>query len=154
MNRLDPPVYITDGVAKSWLSQFHGKQRIQLASQVEAMCGVRIKACKERAQWSAKDLVVWLSRECSVVVSLRVAQDWISTQWGSDGLLCIPEQVEELMGDRLRLEQYRVCLLTEYGAGELSRRLQDRVTTTTSTTTIITTTTTTTTTNTDYLCHY
>ncbi len=65
------------------------------------------------------------------MVSLRVAQDWISTQWGSDGLLCIPEQVEELMGDRLRLEQYREHLLTDLGATELSRRLQERMFTTT-----------------------
>ena len=60
-----------------------------------------------------------------MVVSLRVAQDWLATRWGADHLLCIPEQVEELMGDRLRLNQYREYLLTDEGANSLSRRLEE-----------------------------
>ena len=33
---LDPPVYVTDQVAKTWLAKFWGQTRIQQASQIEA----------------------------------------------------------------------------------------------------------------------
>ena len=62
-----------------------------------------------------------------MVVSLRVAQDWIATKWGSDHLVYVPEQVEEIMGDRLRLEQYREHLLSDEGASALSRRCEDNI---------------------------
>ena len=113
LRKLDPPVFITDGVAKQWLAKYHSMRRITVPAQVELECGERIRAHKPVAQWSAEDLVSWLSTSLSVVVTLRVAQDFLAAQWGGDGMLFLPEQVEELLGNRLRLEEYRTQLLTQ-----------------------------------------
>ena len=125
LRQLDPPICITDGVAKQWLAKFYLMQRIIVPAQVESHLGERIREHKSMADWTAAELVSWLSRSCSVVVPLRVAQDFLATKWGSDGLLYLPAQVEEVLGDRLRLEQYRVDLLTQEASDALAQRLQE-----------------------------
>ena len=42
---LTPPVYITDGVAKSWLAKFQGKVRILQAAQVEVVLAKHYHHC-------------------------------------------------------------------------------------------------------------
>ena len=92
---------------------------------MESEFGQCIRDHRPVSEWTASELVSWLSQQQSIVVSLRVSQDWLATSWGHDGLVFIPEQVEEILGDRLRLEQYRVRLLTAEGADELSTQLAE-----------------------------
>ena len=125
LRQLDPPICITDGVAKQWLAKVHLTRRIIVPAKVESEFGERIREHKSMADWTAEELVSWLSRSCSIVVTLRVAQDFLATKWGSDGLLYLPSQVEEALGDRLRLEQYRVELLTQEASDALAQRLQE-----------------------------
>ena len=92
---------------------------------MESEFGQCIRDHRPVSEWTAFELVSWLSQQQSIVVSLRVSQDWLATSWGHDGLVFLPEQVEEILGDRLRLEQYRVRLLTAEGADELSTQLAE-----------------------------
>ena len=49
----------------------------------------------------------WLRTELSVSAAVNVCQKWLSTSWSSSGVLLSPEVVEETLGERLRLMQYR-----------------------------------------------
>ena len=51
-----------------------------------------------------------VTQNCSsaqVCISLRIATKWRTSDWSSSGMLLIFEAVEEALGDRLRLNEYR-----------------------------------------------
>ena len=70
-------------------------------------------------------LAAWLLNKHHVSAPVRVCQTWISKEWSSSGGLYSPEAVEETLGDRLRLAQYREELLTDDSAQRLSDVLSE-----------------------------
>ena len=122
---LDPPICITDGVAKSWLLKYQGSRRIDTAGQLESEFGERIRSEKPDGTESAYQLAARIYKQFSIVVSVRVAQNWTVAKWGRDNLLYMPAEVEESLGDRLRLKVYRDCFKSEAAAEAFSQSLEE-----------------------------
>ena len=92
---------------------------------MESEFGERIRSEKPEDVASAHQLLTWVSKQYSIRVSLRVAQNWMTAKWGRGNVLYTPEDVEESLGERLRLPQFRVQFESEAGAEVLSERLQE-----------------------------
>ena len=122
---LDPPVCISDQVAKTWLSSYQGLRHFETAGQLESEFGERIRSEKPEDVASAHQLLTWVSKQYSIRVSLRVAQNWMTAKWGRGNVLYTPEDVEESLGERLRLPQFRVQFESDAGAEVLSERLEE-----------------------------
>ena len=100
-------VFVSDGVAKQWLSRFGGwgsLRVLQSAGHLESQYGERIR----RHGWaSAASLRAGLHAEYSVAVSMRLCVTWLGTTWSSSGALVTAAAVEASWGDRLRLPEFR-----------------------------------------------
>ena len=92
---VDPPVCISDRVARTWLSKFQSLRHFETAGQLESEFGERIRTEKPDDIESTHQLVTWLFKQYSIHVSLRVAQNWKLSKWGRGNVLYTPEQVEE-----------------------------------------------------------
>ena len=100
-------MYISDEIAKQWLKKYGAElQYINTAGHLELMFGARIRE-DDKAQVDAPQLKVWLQTALSVDASVSTCQSWRSRDWSTSGkLLCI-DVVEQEIGDRLRLPQYK-----------------------------------------------
>lgn len=122
----DPPVYVSDGIAKQWLLRFHGElQYVDNAGHLETLYGERIRANAPQEHLAADALSSWLRREHRVSVLARVCQKWLSTDWSSSGRLLTPLAVEGAVGDRLRLDEYRHQFADEASAQRLAEVLAE-----------------------------
>ncbi len=89
----DPPLYVSDGIAKEWLRKFggHGDLKyVNNAGHLEIQYGDRIRANAPREP-AADALCSWLFREHSVCVSARVCRKWPNTDWSTSGQLLTPK---------------------------------------------------------------
>ena len=108
--KLDPPLFVTNEVAKQWLLKYAGHENLTTvhnAGHLETWYGDRIRAEMPEGTVAGGDLARWLPAALSVSANARVCQKWLSTHWSSSGVLLAPEDVEDCLGDRLRLQQYR-----------------------------------------------
>ena len=117
-----PPVYCSDGIAKGWFKKYGTiLQRIDTAGHLELHCGSRIREA-DKATLDAPELKVWLHTALSVDVSVSTCQVWRTKDWSSSGKLLSMYDVEEKLGERLRLPQYADCF-TEDGAAGMAETL-------------------------------
>ena len=70
-------------------------------------------------------LAYWLLREHEVSAPARVCETWLSREWSSSGGLYTTAAVEEALGERLRLNQYRQEFTTDDSAKVLSQVLSE-----------------------------
>ena len=68
LSALEQPIFITDGVAKSWLSKYHGDQRaIHNAGKLELECGDGIREHFGTEDIRAESLRDWLRQRHKVM---------------------------------------------------------------------------------------
>ena len=99
----DPPLFVSDGIAKEWLRKFGGHGDlvyIDSAGHLETRYGERIRADVPQEQLQVESLCKWLFKELSVSVPARVCQKWLTSDWSSSGELLYAQAVEEALGDR------------------------------------------------------
>ena len=116
-----PPLFVSDGVAKQWLSKFGGQSDLKYvnsAGHLELWYGDRIRASDISMQSDA--LANWLFTVVSAKVPVSVCQKWLSTVWSSSGRLLTPAAVEEALGDRMRLDEYKHCFADDTVAEALT----------------------------------
>ena len=104
--RHDPPICISDAVAKQWLLKYGGQEGVKLinnAAQLELECGERIRACMAFDNGDA--LASWLMTELKVSVPSRICQHWLSKDWDSSGRIVTVDGLEVACGMKIRLAQ-------------------------------------------------
>ena len=125
----EPPLYISDGVAKQWLERFGGQadlRYIRNAGHLEAQWGQSIRDhVAHVGSVSSAGIAEWLFMEHKVSVPQRICKTWLQRDWSSSGALYTREAVEEALGDRLRLNQYKECFASEESAHSLSEVLSE-----------------------------
>ena len=77
------------------------------AGHLEIRFGDRIRAEAPLDGMAGPALATWLLQQCSVRADASVCQTWLTRDWSSSGMLRTPQAVEDALGDRLRLSQYR-----------------------------------------------
>ena len=104
-----PAVYCSDGIAKQWFKKYGAVlQCINSAGHLELICGGRIRE-NDKGLLDAPELKVWLQTALSVDVSVSTCQTWRTKEWSTSGKLLSIDAVEQEIGDRLRLPQYKDC---------------------------------------------
>ena len=111
--------------AKTWLLQYQGVRRLDTAGQLESEFGARIRQERPHDVESVYQLVQWIYKQYSINVSVRVAQNWQVGTWGRDSGLYTPEEVEDALGDRLRLAQHAHLFQSDVSAQSLSETLEE-----------------------------
>ena len=102
-----PAVYCSDGIAKQWLKKYGSVlQCINSAGHLELHCGGRIRE-NDKALLDAPELKVWLQTTLLVEASVSTCQTWRTKEWSTSGKLLSIDAVEDDIGDRLRLPQYK-----------------------------------------------
>ena len=128
LRQLDPPLYVSDKVAMTWLRLYSSKEtivKVQNAGHLETWYGERIRADMPEGTTDGAVLHQWLLGHLSVSADARVCQKWLTTEWGGKGALITAEAVEECIGERLRLNQYRESFADEAAAQALSELLSE-----------------------------
>ena len=126
MAQLDPPIFISDGIAKSWLEKYvGGLTPILNAGKIELQYGDRLRALPDFAQLTADTLVSLLRKDFSVSADRRICQTWLSTEWSSSGRLLSIQSVEQQIGMRLRLDEYKDSFLSDETATSLAQALAE-----------------------------
>ena len=116
-----PPVHISDGVAKQWLNAYFKLSHIDNAGHLESRYGELVRDHMKQYFLDSMGLSQWLVGQHQVSVPARICQHWLATDWSSSGMLMTIEAVEESIGMRLRLDEYRHQLADDVSAQELSR---------------------------------
>ena len=70
-------------------------------------------------------LATWMLTECGVSVPSRVCQTWLTRDWTTAGGLRVCIQVEEQLGERLRLAEFKACFADAAAAQALSEVLRE-----------------------------
>ena len=121
----DPPIHVTDGTAKQWLEKYcSAKIYVDNAGHLESRFGDCMRKDGPMGEGPVT-LAAWLLREHSVSAPVRVTQTWLTRDWSSSGALYTTEQVEEALGERLRLDRYRMEFVTDDAARILSEILAE-----------------------------
>ena len=79
----DPPICITDGVARGWLKKYGPNgplTYIHNAGHLESRYGELIRGHAEAKSMDADALATWLRNEHSVSAEKRICQTWRKTQ--------------------------------------------------------------------------
>ena len=116
-----PPVYISDGVARQWLKQYFNLSQIDNAGHLESRYGEPLREHIKQHPLDATGVSQWLVSQHQVSVPARICQHWLARDWSSSGMLLTPEAVEESVGARLRLDEYREQLVNDVSAEMLSQ---------------------------------
>ena len=87
--------------------------RVESKAHLELRWGDTIRGDEHASRMSAKDLSDWMQRTWHVSVPSRVTQAWLSQTWVTDGVLRVCDDVERQLGERLRLQEYKLRLATE-----------------------------------------
>ena len=122
-----PPVHFTDGVAKQWFLKYCGGDTtyIDSAGHLEMQYGQRIRDDSDSNGLDSEALSAWLRRVVSVSASARTCETWLSRDWSSSGKLLSTRAVEDALGERLRLEQYRQACVDSEAARVTAQRLAE-----------------------------
>ena len=94
----DPPLYVTDGIAKEWLKKYgpHGALKyVDNAGHLESLYGDVIREDTQAKSLDAESLCKWLLNEHSVSAIKRTCQKWRETDWSSSPVLMSLTAVEE-----------------------------------------------------------
>ena len=105
-----PPVYVTRQAATDWLRKYGTAEpvrQINSAGHLEEYVGQRIRDDESAKTFNAEALSNWVYTSASISASVRVCQTWLSKEWSSSGKLLDAVSVEETLGDRLRLDEYK-----------------------------------------------
>ena len=108
--KLETPVRVSDAIARKWLRQYCGitvRTQIDNAGHLELDSGARIREHLAGAAIAPGDLSNWLLTTAAVSVPTRVCQHWLTRDWASSGELLVPQAVEQELGDKLRLGEYK-----------------------------------------------
>ncbi len=125
---LDPPVYIGDKVAENWLRRHgpHGDLTyVDSAGHLETSYGQRIREDGPGNDVTSEVLRAWLFDTHSVSVPARVCKKWLETEWSSSGKLLSPTAVEQSIGERLRLNEYKHKFVDDAAAQTLVMQLAE-----------------------------
>ena len=103
----DPPVFVSDAVAKHWLRRYSSSAAlvyVDSAGHLELYYGdiLRAQACS-----NGEEVCKWLLAEHSVSVPVRVCIKWLTSDWSTSNRIMSADSVEQVLGDRLRLNEYR-----------------------------------------------
>ena len=127
LSKRSPGIEISAGVARKWLSDYFrgGRQvrEVDSAGHLELQCGDSIRS--EAGGKTAEELRDWLLVFKSVRVPLRSCQHWLSRDWSTSNRVLRREDVEAVVGQRLRLPQYKDCFADEAAALALSEQLAE-----------------------------
>ena len=117
----EPAVYISDAVARQWLKQHFNLSSIENAGHLESRYGDLLREHIKQHPLDAAGVSQWLAGQHQVSVFARICQHWFAKDWSSSGMLMTPEAVEESMGVRLRLDEYRYEFADNISAEQLSQ---------------------------------
>ena len=121
-----PPICISDSGAKQWLRSYGGQAviaNVNSAGHLEMRYGDRIRT---NMPFNSPDaLASWLLSDVKVSAPARVCQHWLNKDWSSSGKLLSIEAVDEHCGERLRLDQYRHCFLSDESAQTMAEILKE-----------------------------
>ena len=115
LRQLEPPLLVSDSIAGRWLREYGGiiiKCKIDNAAHLELDWGGRIREHLAGAGIEPAALADWL-RTLGVSVPARVCQAWLKRDWASSGAFLAPIAVEQQLGDKLRLDEYKPSFLDE-----------------------------------------
>ena len=113
---LEPPLLVSDSIAGRWLREYGGiiiKCKIDNAGHLELDWGGRIREHLAGAAIAPGDLSNWLLTTPAVSVPTRVCQHWLTRDWASSGELLVPQAVEQELGNKLRLDEYKQSFADE-----------------------------------------
>ena len=101
------------------------ESRLQNAADLERGWGSSIR---EHFATDADPAIVarWMLTQCGVSVPSRVCQTWLTRDWTTAGGLRVCIQVEEQLGERLRLAEFKACFADAAAAQALSEVLRER----------------------------
>jgi hypothetical protein len=116
----EPAVYISDEVAKQWFKKYFDLSQIDNAGHLESRYGELLREHMKQHSLDATGVSQWLVGRHQVSVPARICQHWLAKDWSSSGMLMTIEAVEESIGMRLRLDEYRHQLADDASAQELS----------------------------------
>ena len=103
----EQPVYASDGILKQWLARYCDATPVHSAGHLELLYGAAIREHEGYADMDAPALRVWLRSALKVDASIPTCQTWRVREWCTAGrLMCITD-IENAIGERLRLSQYR-----------------------------------------------
>jgi hypothetical protein len=118
-----PPVSVTEGILKVWLKRRFDCRPIDSAGHLELEYGDIIRE-SGKSGIDPEDLRLWLRAEHKVDASCRTCMTWSSREWSTAHKLSSIIDVEEAVGDRLRLAQYS-DLFTDDKVTSLAQQLAD-----------------------------
>ena len=114
--KLETPVRVSDAIARKWLRQYCGitvRTQIDNPGHLELDWGARIREHLAGAAIAPGDLSNWLLTTAAVSVPTRVCQHWLTRDWASSGELLVPQAVEQELGNKLRLDEYKQSFADE-----------------------------------------
>ena len=123
-----PPLYVTRQICDTWLSKYRGAvavTNVDNAGHLELLYGDRIRGDSAAKVLGADALCSWLHTTVSVSVPARTCQKWLSMDWSSSGKLLTAYAVEDAAGERLRLDQYKLCFGDGLAAAALAEVLAE-----------------------------
>ena len=81
--------------------------KINNAGHLELDWGDRIREHLAGSAIAPSDLSNWLLTTATASVPTRVCQHWLTRDWASSGEILEPQAVEQELGDKLRLGEYK-----------------------------------------------
>ena len=121
--KMSPSVLVSDGVAKEWFKHHRSELKyIGKAGDLEVHCGGRIREAGAHAK-DAEGLRTWLREQHKVDVSVVVCKTWLRKDWSSDGSLRSVYDIEEQIGDLLRMQRYAESFSSDASADVLAAQL-------------------------------
>ena len=126
LRRLEPPVLVSDAIARRWLRVHCGinvRSKIDNAADLERDWGSRIREQHAGRDVDPGALANWMLTTLEVSVPTRVCQTWLTRDWASSGKLLVCDAVEKQLGERLRLAEYKHSFADDAAAQTLSEVL-------------------------------
>ena len=116
-------------VAGRWLRVYCGinvRTKVDNAAHLERDWGDRIRDHLADEGIEPGALSKWMLTTLEVSVPTRVCQAWLTRDWASSGKLLVCDAVEQQLGERLRLAEYKDSFADDAAAQTLSEVLLER----------------------------
>ena len=129
LRRLESPVLVSDAIAGRWLRVYCGinaRTKVDNAAHLERDWGDRIRDHLADEGIEPGALANWMLTTLEVSVPTRVCQAWLTRDWASSGKLLVCDAVEQQLGERLRLAEYKDSFADDAAAQTLSEVLLER----------------------------
>ena len=99
----DPPVFVSDAVAKHWLRRYarsSAKAYVDSVGHLEQYYGdiLRAQGCS-----NGEEVCKWLLAEHSVSVPVRVCVKWLSSEWSSSNRIMSADSLEQVLGEESKM---------------------------------------------------